>query len=238
MKTLFTFVTPPGECSYLPDRVSSTRYEVTGALTPAEYAARMTAGWRRFGFSLFRPDCPTCSACQTLRVDVPRFTPSSTQKRVWKKNADDVLLTVGPPAVSAERLALYDKFHAFQADFKDWPDRGPESEAAYRETFVEHPFPTEEWQYRVGDRLVGVGYVDALPVGLSAIYFFYDPDERSRSLGVFNVLSVLMAAIDRQLPHVYLGYYVEGCRSLEYKGNYRPNEVLDRRAGAWKPFRA
>lgn len=30
MKTLFTFVTPPGECSYLPDRVSSTRYEVTG----------------------------------------------------------------------------------------------------------------------------------------------------------------------------------------------------------------
>lgn len=238
MKTLFTFVTPPGECSYLPDRRSQTQYEVAGALTPAEYADRMTAGWRRFGFSLFRPDCPTCTSCQTLRVDVPRFRLSDTQKRVWKKNIGEVTVTVGPPAVSAEKLALYDKFHAFQADFKDWPDRGPESETAYRETFVDNPFPAEEWQYRLDGHLVGVGYVDALPVGLSAIYFFYDPGERPRSLGVFNVLSVMAAATTRRLPHVYLGYYVEGCRSLEYKGNYRPNEVLDRRAGAWKPFRA
>ena len=83
--------------------------------------------------------------------------------------------------------------------------------------------------------MVGVGYVDVLPEGMSAIYFYYDPVERDRSLGTFNVLSVLRAAADRGLPHVYLGYYVEGCRSLEYKGRFRPNEVLGP-DGEWETF--
>ena len=79
--------------------------------------------------------------------------------------------------------------------------------------------------------------MDALPNGLSAIYFFYDPDERDRSLGTFNVLRVIDSAAARGIPHVYLGYYVEGCRSLEYKARFRPNEVLGR-AGTWQPFRS
>ena len=81
--------------------------------------------------------------------------------------------------------------------------------------------------------MVGVGYVDRLPAGLSAIYFFHDPDERQRSLGTYNVLSVLRKAAEWNLPHVYLGYYVEGCRSLEYKTRFRPNEVLGG-DGAWR----
>ncbi len=210
------------------------RYEVVGELTPAEYADRLTAGWRRFGHSLFRPDCPACDACQSLRVDVPAFRPSDTQKRVWRLNAGEVTLTVGEPAATAEKLALYDAFHAAQADRVGWPHRDTESLADYHEAFIGNPFASEEWCYRVGDRLVGVGYVDRLPVGLSAIYFFHDPDERRRSLGVLNVLSTLKAAADAGLPHVYLGYYVAGCRSLEYKAKYRPNEVLG--DGAWGPF--
>ena len=79
--------------------------------------------------------------------------------------------------------------------------------------------------------------MDALPDGLSAIYFFYDPDERHRSLGTFNVLSIIDAARQRGLPWVYLGYYVEGCGSVEYKGRFRPNEVL-RPDGTWGAFLA
>ena len=47
---------------------------------------------------------------------------------------------------------------------------------------------------------------------------------------------VIEAAIQRQLPHVYLGYYVTGCRSLEYKDRFRPNEALGP-AGEWVAFR-
>ena len=68
--------------------------------------------------------------------------------------------------------------------------------------------------------------MDALPEALSAIYCYYDPTERARSLGTFNILSLLASARERGLPHVYLGYYVAGCRSMEYKRTFRPNEVL------------
>lgn len=236
MISLITFVSPPSRCGYLPDQNWSLRYHVVSELTSEELGERLASGWRRFGQSLFQPACTGCTACQPMRVDVARFRPSATQKRVWKQNAGEVRLEIGPPQVSPDRLELYDLFHAFQADFKGWPERGPESADDYCETFVNNPLPVEEWCYYLGDRLIGVGYVDVVPRAYSAIYFYYDPNERGRSLGVFNVLSILDRAATRNLPYVYLGYYVEGCRSLEYKAKYRPNEVLGP-DGEWKPFR-
>jgi leucyl-tRNA---protein transferase len=235
MKSLFTFVTPAGDCAYLPGRTSQMRYEIVAQCTAGEYAERMQAGWRRFGFSLFRPECADCSECRSLRVDVAQFRPSDSQKRAAKANRATEL-SVGAPTLTAEKLELYDRFHQFQAGFKGWPDHGPADAATFAESFTEHPFPTEEWTYRIGGRLAGVGFVDALPGGLSAIYFFYDPEFRPLSLGTYNVMCVLESARRRKLPWVYLGFFVAGCRSLEYKASFRPNQVL--RDGAWEPFRA
>jgi len=33
-------------------------------------------------------------------------------------------------------------------------------------------------------------------------------------------------ARERGIPHVYLGYRVEGCASMRYKADFRPHEVL------------
>ena len=234
MLSLFTFVSPSSDCSYLPDRESQFHYEVVGELSLAEYQQRMQQGWRRFGHTLFRPICSGCTQCQSLRVDVQRFRPSATQKRVRKLNQGPVQLRIGTPEVTAEKLALYDKFHAGQTR-KGWPVQEPESECDYIDTFVHNPFPTEEWCYFLDGQLVGVGYVDRLDRGLSAIYFYHDPDQQRRSLGVWNVLSVIEQARILGLPHVYMGYFVEGCRSLEYKQKFRPNEVLNV-LGEWESF--
>ncbi len=233
MQTLFTFVSPADQCGYLPDQRWQLRYDVVGELTADEYAVRLRQGWRRFGYSLFRPECEKCRQCRSLRVHVGEFRPSESQRRAWKANRD-VRLEVGTPVVSEEKLRLYDRYHQFQTQFKQWPEHGPETVEDYLESFVVNPFPTEEWCYYVGDRLIGVGYVDALPIGLSAIYFYYEPAERDRSLGTFNVLSAIESASSRRLPHVYLGFHVAGCRSLEYKAKFRPNEVLT--DGQWVPF--
>ncbi len=236
MLSLFTFTTDPGPCGYLPDREWSLNYEVVGELSPAEYEDRLKAGWRRFGYSLFRPACAGCRQCQSLRVPVATFEPDRSQRRALAASARAVELVVGEPSATREKLDLFDRFHEFQHANKGWPDHGPTSAADYVESFVDHPFPTEEWCYFREGRLVGVGYVDALPAGLSAIYFFYDPVARDASPGTFNVLSTLREAAARGLPHVYLGYYVAGCRSLEYKARFRPNEMMDE-TGAWRPFR-
>ena len=100
--------------------------------------------------------------------------------------------------------------------------------------FLANPFPTEEWSYWIGGRLAGVGYVDVLDEGLSAIYFFHDPRDARRSLGTVNILHLIEAARQRGLPHVYLGYYVDGCRSLEYKARFKPNEVFT--GATWEAF--
>lgn len=237
MESLVTFTTPPGPCGYLPDERWQLRYEIVGRMSAAEYMARLKRGWRRFGFSLFRPDCETCRKCLSLRVPVATFRPDRSQKRAWAANAGELRVRVGTPSVTRAKLDLYDRFHAHQHDAKGWPEHGPKNPDDYIESFVENPFVTQEWCYYLGDRLVGVGYVDRLPEGLSAIYFFHDPAERKRSLGTFNVLSVLRGAADAGLPHVYLGYYVAGCGSLEYKARFRPNEVLAP-DDDWRPFLA
>jgi arginine-tRNA-protein transferase len=234
MRIAAHFFTPTGVCGYLPDQQWRLEYAIVGEMTAHEYAQKLTAGWRRFGHAVFRPRCQACSACQSLRVDVARFRPNRSQRRNWREN-QDVRLHVGPPEVTQEKLKLYDKFHAFQSAAKGWPLHAPKDIRSYFDSFVDNPFPSQEWRYFLNDRLVGVGYVDDLPVGYSAIYFIHDPDERERGLGVFNVLTLLHRAAERRLPHVYLGYHVRGCRSLEYKANYRPNEVL-LPGGTWIPF--
>jgi arginine-tRNA-protein transferase len=209
-------------------------YERFRSISAAEYMQRMQAGWRRFGSTLFRPRCPACTECRSLRVPVTRFRPDRSQRRARKANDGQVHVQVGAPSVSLPKVRLYDRFHSFQAEAKDWPDHPAGDLESYLHSFVENPFPTLEWCYYLGDKLVGVGYVDDLPGGLSAIYFFYDPDQRKRGLGTWNVLNVIDYAASRRIPHVYLGYYVSACPSLSYKGRFRPNELLGP-DGKWRP---
>ena len=237
MESLFQYLAPPSPCGYLPDQTWQLEYELVSALSPAEYMERLLQGWRRFGTALFRPRCRACTACQSLRVVVDRFQPDRSQRRVRQRNEAEVRLHIASPSATRAKLDLYDRYHAFQSEAKGWPDHDPRDAVSYINSFVENPFPTQEWCYYLGNRLVGVGYVDDLPGGLSAIYFFYEPTERHRSLGTWNVLNVIGEAARRRLPHVYLGYYVTGCRSMAYKARYVPNQVLGAE-GRWHDFRA
>src|SRR5438046_1237317 len=171
MESILHYLAPPSRCGYLPEQTWRLEYEHVVTLTPAEYMQRMLQGWRRFGSVLFRPRCRSCSACRSLRVLVDRFRPDRSQRRVHQQNAAAVRLSIGWPSVSRAKLELYDRFHAFQAQNKGWPLHPAKDAAGYADSFVDNPFPTQEWCYHLGQQLVGVGYVDLLPGGLSAIYF-------------------------------------------------------------------
>lgn len=233
METAVTYRSALSRCEYLPDREWQFRYEVVPHLRPADYMARLQHGWRRFGFAIFRPECQSCDMCRSLRIPAATFRRSRTQRRLWKRNAGEVTLEVGAPVISQDRLDLWARFHRHGCETKGWPaDVGDDPGL-----LLDNPFRTEEWAYYLGKRLVAVSYVDALPGALSAIYCYYDPAEKARSLGTFNILSILEAARRRDIAHVYLGYYVAGCRSMEYKRNFRPNELLQP-DGTWTGFRS
>jgi len=148
-------------------------------------------------------------------VLVATFAPDRSQRRCLAANDGDVKLVIGEPDVTTEKLDLYDRFHAFQSDHVGWPSHGPKDAAATRSPFVETRSTRRSgvitWR-EVGRR----GLRRSASGGLSAIYFFHDPEERHRSLGTYNVLSVLRAAGELKLPHVYLAIR-GGLRSLEYK---------------------
>ena len=231
MQPTVTFLSTPSGCKYLPGHIWQLRYELVLHLRPADYMQRLQQGWRRFGWVMFRPECPSCRMCESLRVPVATFRPNQSQRRAWKQNQGEVTLRISAPSLSPDRLDLWARFHRHGHETKGWPaDAGDDPGM-----LLQNPFRTEEWTYYLGDRLIAVGYVDALSEALSAIYCYYDPGEGARSLGTFNILSILAAARERGLPYVYLGYYVPGCRSLEYKARFRPGEVL-RPDGTWATF--
>ena len=83
-----------------------------------------------------------------------------------------------------------------------------------------------EFSYWEDDHLVAVGIADETPRALSAVYCYYDPGRSHLSLGTLNVLRAIGYARYRHLAYVYLGYRVEGCPSLRYKGRFLPQERL------------
>src|SRR5437764_98837 len=104
MESLFHYVAPPSQCGYLPSQNWRLEYEVMSELSPSEYMPRMLHGWRRFGDTLFRPRCSSCTACRSLRVDVARFRPNRSQRRTRKCNEGVIQRRIGPPAVSRAKL--------------------------------------------------------------------------------------------------------------------------------------
>ena len=56
---------------------------------------------------------------------------------------------------------------------------------------------------------------------------FYDvgPDART-GLGSYIILDHVIRAARAGLPHVYLGYWIQGCERMTYKTRFRPLEQL------------
>ncbi|MCH2365015.1 MAG: arginyltransferase [Planctomycetes bacterium] len=216
--------TEPELCPYLPDRDARTRYQLVADLLPSEYDEKLEKGWRRFGSILFSPLCSGCSECLSMRVPVDRFEPSRSQRRVLRKNSD-LRVEVGEPRIDEERLDLYRAHHADREARRGWPSVTMSSEEYY-ETFCFNAVSTLEFCYRLDERLVAVAYVGEAERSLNSIYAFIDPDFPRRSLGVFDVLCEIEEARRLGKRHLYLGYYVNGCKSMEYKAAYRPYELL------------
>jgi arginyl-tRNA--protein-N-Asp/Glu arginylyltransferase len=80
--------------------------------------------------------------------------------------------------------------------------------------------------HRGEGRLYAACLTDQLQDGLSMVYSFFDPEEDHRSLGAFMILDHIEKARKLGLPHVYLGYWVEGSKKMAYKGRYLPQERL------------
>jgi len=222
-------VLPEHECSYLPARMAQTRGFICDRIPAELYHELMNAGFRRSGRFIYQPICAGCRECRPIRLAVDRFEPSKSQRRAWRRN-HDLLVTVGEPEATQEKFDLYARY------LSEWHHR---DEDATPEAFVsflyDSPVQTLEIAYRdATGRLVGVGLCDlCAPMSLSSVYFYFDPRELRRGLGTFSTLWEINFAREHKISHYYLGYWISGSDTMQYKSSFRPHELLDP-DGVWR----
>lgn len=225
------YLSPPTKCSYLHGKQSISQIVVPPDVVDSFYYANMLRqGFRRSGTFVYRPQCNTCKACLSLRIDVENFTASRRFKRIINKNK----------SLQCRQLPLHWEEEHFQLYMRYQRARHQEEvdelrmRADYREFILNSYVSSALLEYRDADNhLIMVSLIDISDDGISAVYTFYEPDNKN-SLGHYGILCQLDLCKITSKPWLYLGYWVDGCDKLSYKMDYQPAEIF--RDGHWIPY--
>ena len=180
------------------------------------YQQLMTQGFRRSGNDIYRPNCPSCNACQSIRIPAAQFVLSRSQKRLSRLCKQQFQLTVDT-VPDQQAYQLYEKYintRHYQGAM--YPPTRSQYESFLLCDWLDVIF-LHIWQ---GEKLVAVAVTDHLPNSLSAIYSFFDPDYEKYSLGSWCILQQLSVCQRYQKEYLYLGYQIDECDKMNYKVKY------------------
>ncbi len=225
------FHTGTHPCGYWPDREARDLVlDPRDPRLPAFYPHALGWGFRRSGDIVYRPHCLHCRACVAVRIPVDRFAPDRGQRRCAARNAH-VDARIVANVQTGEHLALYRRYLGARHRDGGMDDHG----AAEFDQFLVGSWSQGRFlELRERGRLLAVAVTDLVPDALSAVYTFYDPDEEARSLGTLAILRQIEWARRESRRHLYLGYWIDGHRKMDYKRRYRPLEAYDGRR--WRDF--
>lgn len=220
---------PPHACAYLTGRIARAE-AMAGQMAQGTYRSLMDLNFRRSGRIFYRAACEGCNQCRAIRIPVHGFRPNRSQRRCRKANTD-VSVHFQRPMPTADKHALYRRYLESRHTGEmtgSWDE--------YVEFLYSSPINTWEVLFHSGDRLLGVGIIDVEEDVVSTVYCYFEPEEHKRSLGTFNILSMIDYARQNDQSYVYLGYYVEDCDAMNYKARFKPCEVLQP-DGTWERWK-
>ncbi len=231
ISALHLYLTAPYPCSYLEGMEARSQVASPAFLiTPQVYSELVQHGFRRSGTYTYRPRCDNCQACTPVRVDIAGFTPNRSQRRSWKRHhALEVSLL--PLADRDDYFPLYQRYQ--DTRHRDGGMDNDDKEQ-YGNFLLQSHVDSMLVEFREAGILRMVSVIDLLEDGLSSVYTFYDPDIAGSSFGTFNVLWQIELCRKLQLPHLYLGFWIEQSQKMAYKANFQPLHGLQR--GAWRPL--
>lgn len=236
------YLTAPSPCPYLPNRDERKVFtHLIGRRAAGLNDTLTQSGFRRSQTIAYRPACEGCRACVSVRVCVDDFRWSRSFRRVFERNRDLVGQAIEARPTS-EQYSLFryylDARHADggMADMTilDYATMIEDSHVETRLVEFRRRGPDTGINGRGTGPLLAVCVTDVLSDGLSMVYSFYDPELADRSLGTFLILEHITRAKALGLPHVYLGYWVDGSRKMAYKARFLPQERLG--MNGWERF--
>ena len=228
------FMTAPNTCGYLPDKVERKVFTHLVGMRAAALNDLLTqAGFRRSQTIAYRPACDQCSACVSVRVPVDEFEPSRNMKRVLEANSDLVGLTIPNKATSEQ----YSLFRSYLGDRHSDGGMIDMSVLDFSLMIEDSHVDTTLIEYRrrgpdtfINGRgtgpLIATALTDILSDGLSMVYSFFDPELSDRSLGTYMILDHIQRTKKQGLPYLYLGYWINGSKKMDYKARFTPQERL------------
>jgi arginyl-tRNA--protein-N-Asp/Glu arginylyltransferase len=228
------YLTSPSPCPYLPGREERKVFtHLVGRKAVALNNALTESGFRRSQTIAYRPACEECRACVSVRVRVDDFTPTRNMRRVLDMNADLIGASL-PAHPTSEQYSLFRSYldarhgDGGMADMNvlDYTMMIEDTHVETRLVEYRRRGPDSSINGRGTGPLIAVCLTDVLADGLSMVYSYYDTAHAERSLGTFMILDHIARAKRLGLPHLYLGYWVDGSRKMAYKARFLPQERL------------
>lgn len=222
-QNLNLFITAEHECGYYDDRQTANLIpDPQIQMSPGLYSMLISKGFRRSGEFVYRPHCHQCSACVPCRINTQEFKPNRNQRRCLKTN-NDLTTHIVNAQFADEYYALYCRYMNTRHSDSNMSDPSHDDYS----NFLLNSWNTSVFiETRKQGRLLSVAVVDILSAGPSAVYTFFEPQEKKRSLGTFAILQQIWLAQLYKYPHVYLGYWIKDHPKMHYKQNFNSLELF------------
>ena len=221
MKSLQLYLGQEHPCSYLEKRQAGSIFiDPEQRLNADLYGQLLDLGFRRSAEHVYRPYCADCNACISVRIPVQTFNPTAAQQKIIRRNQDLTVQAVSSK-FSTEHYELYKRYiEQRHAD----GDMYPPSVDQYQRFLTTDLAFSQFYEFRLNQQLLAVAATDLLPNGLSAMYTFFAPEDKRRSLGRYAILWQIQESLRQGLPYLYLGYWIKECQKMNYKTQYQPLE--------------
>ncbi|CAO3667288.1 unnamed protein product [Rhizopus stolonifer] len=153
-------------------------------------------------------------------------------------NKYNLKIELEPSSFTKEKYELYKKYQIFvhHDEEEDVSSKG------FCRFLVDSPLKFEKksqtqygsfhQKYILDGKLIALSVIDILPNCVSAVYFMYDPDYAFLGLGKYSALkeTALTQELNQKAPslqYYYMGFYIDSCPKMNYKGHYEPSDLLD-----------
>lgn len=164
-------------------------------------------------------------------------------------------VTIEPASYTKEKFDLFCKYQtavhhdteSTVSGFKRFLVTTPLQEEAIpypaeRPSHLPQVYGSHHQLYRIDGKLVAVGVLDILPRCVSSVYFMYDVEWEEFSLGKLSALREVTLAQEihnagvPNMGYLYMGFYIQSCQKMRYKGEYSPSYLADPETYDWYPL--
>lgn len=213
---------------------SISEYFVAIDVPPEVMDCLWAEGWRHFGAFFFRYSFYDYGdkrhSIIPLRIQVSKFNPSKSQRRVLRKN-QDLKHVIKPTEIDDERRRL---FELHKRRFKHNLPEAIENFLGDYPAFI--PCKNIEIGVYLGTKLIATSYLDIGKEAVSSVYAIFDPQFARRSPGIYTMLLELFYAKENGFKYYYHGYASIEPSPYDYKKQFNALEYYDWAIGEWYEF--